>query len=444
MRFALPLLAWFVATAGVANAAHESAPADTVRPPAPQAYSYVYDIADNSLIRPATRMLDVAHVIRLVTRQPREAANVDTQDQVRLPSTWWQPRLGFRQMTVEQMLTGPGPGTGPAPGPWKVTHTKDQGVTPGFQITDSEGARFLVKFDDPGSPELATGAEVIGSRLFWAAGYNVPDDAISHFRLEDLVIGKDAVHTDAHGHKRAMTLEDVKQILAGVARAPDGSYRCVTSRYLPGKPLGPFEYFGRRRDDPEDRIPHELRRELRGMWAMCAWVNHADSRGPNSLDTWIDAGGRSFVRHHLIDFSAVLGAGPAGPRAYPTGSEFYVDFGVMGREGITAGLKPFAWEHSVDPKIPAVGFVEAATFNPEHWRPDYPNPAFDERTARDTRWGVRIVAGFSDEMIRAAVARAQYTDPRATEYLVRTLIERRDKLVHEWLRSESPPTIVVR
>jgi hypothetical protein len=30
-------------------------------------------------------------------------------------------------------------------------------------------------------------------------------------------------------------------------------------------------------------IPHELRRELRGMWTVAAWVNHADARAPNTL-----------------------------------------------------------------------------------------------------------------------------------------------------------------
>jgi hypothetical protein len=88
---------------------------------------------DNSLVRPATRMLDIALIARKISGHPREAADVDEQDQVRQPSTWWQPRIGFRPVTVEQMLKGPGPGTGPAPGRWTVSHGKDRGVTPGFQ-----------------------------------------------------------------------------------------------------------------------------------------------------------------------------------------------------------------------------------------------------------------------------------------------------------------------
>src|SRR6185436_10168038 len=104
--------------------------------------SYSYDVFDNSLVRPVTRVLDVARISRKMTHHPREAANVDARDQVRLPSTWWQPRVGFRGVTVEQMLTGPGPGTGPVGPRWKVTKAKTQGVTIGFQIEDAKGDKF--------------------------------------------------------------------------------------------------------------------------------------------------------------------------------------------------------------------------------------------------------------------------------------------------------------
>ena len=97
----------------------------------------------------------------------------------------------------------------------------------------------------------------------------------------------------------------------------------------------------------------------------------------------------------------------------------------------------------VDPAIAAVGFVESQEFDPAPWRPDYPNPAFDERTERDIRWGARIVAAFSDDMIRAAVADARYSDPRAAEYITRVLIERRDKLALHWLGTPLPPALAV-
>jgi len=401
--------------------------------PRPTEISYYYDLFDHSLARPVTRLLDPALGIRRLVRHPREAANVDERDQVRLPSTWWQPRLGFREVTVEQMLRGPGPGTGPAPGKWTVTRAKTQGVTPGFFVRDEKGDRFILKFDPKDNAEMATGADVVSSYLYWAAGYNVPDNAIVYFKPGDLEIGADAVYVGALGHTRPITQEFLDEILGKLPRREDGAIRAMASRLLKGKPLGPFEYRGRRGDDPEDLIPHQLRRELRGLWAIAAWTNHADVRGPNSLDMWVKEGGRSFVRHHLIDFGSCLGSGALTARSYPTGGEYFVDYGVMARQLVTLGSLPFKWESVTDPHYPSIGFIEASAFDPVSWRPDYPNPAFDERTERDVRWGARIVAAITDEHIRAAVERGRYSDPRAAEYLVRVLIERRDKLARRWL-----------
>jgi hypothetical protein len=402
-------------------------------PPRERPISYAWDLIDHSVVRPPTRILDPALLVRNLTGNRRQAENVDADDQVRLPSTWWQPRLGFRPVTVDQMLRG-AEGAGPPVGThWTITKAKTEGVTPGFQIEDQRGAKFFIKFDSKASPELGTSVDVIGSHLFWAAGYNVPENHIAYFRAESLTIGKEATYTNENGHKSPFTPDYLAHLLSKVARQRDGRYRVVASRFLEGKPLGPFEYSGRRRDDPEDRIPHELRRELRGLWIIAAWTNHCDSRAANTLDTWVTAGGRSFVRHHLLDFSAILGAGPGKPRSPVSGTEYYVDPLVMAKQAVRLGLAPFPWEAAAIPLSKSVGLVDAATFDGRHWKPDYANPAFDERSSRDVRWGARIVAAFTDEHIRAAVLRAQYSDPRATEYIIRVLIERRDKIAHAWL-----------
>ncbi len=422
-RLGLLLGAAVLAIAGLARA--QSAPS----PPRARELSYYWELVDQSVVRPLTRVLDPSRAVRKLRGTPREALNVDERDQVHLPSTWWQPRVGFRPVGVEQMLTGPGPGTGPAPGPWTVTRGKTQGVTPGFFIRDGRGDRFILKFDPPALPEMATGADVICTYLLWAAGYNVPDNAVVTFRAEDLRLADDARFVDPLGRTRRMEAPDLARLLERLGRRPDGSYRALASRLLAGKPLGPFEYRGRRKDDPEDLIAHQHRRELRGLWAMAAWTNHADVRAPNSLDMWVEEGGRAFVRHYLIDFGSTLGSAALTARAYPTGTEYFVDWNTMAGSLATLGLRRFPWEGAVDPRLPSVGYIESANFDPASWRPDYPNPAFDERTMRDVRWGARIVGAFTDAHIRAAVERARFSDPRATEYLTHVLIERRDKLV---------------
>jgi hypothetical protein len=413
--------------------------ADAPKPPRVTEISYYYDNLEHSIVRPISRQLDPVHVLRKISGRPKEAANVDEQDQTRLPSTWWQPRAGYREVSVEQMLAGPGPGTGPSMEAWTVTRAKTQGVTPGFFIKDSNGTRFIIKFDPPAYQEMATSADAISCVLYWLAGYNVPDNTVTFFHPESLRIAKDASYVDERGHKRPMSQAFLDGLIAKLPRRPEGTIRAIASRLLSGQPLGPFEYRGRRRDDPEDLIPHELRRELRGLWTIAAWTNHADVRGPNSLDMWVNDGGRSFVRHYLIDFGSCLGSGALAARSYTTGGEYFVDYGVSAASLVTLGLTPFAWEKVQDPKYSSIGFIEAEVFDPVSWRPDYPNPAFDERTARDVRWGAKILTGIRDEHIRAAVVRGQLSDPRAAEYLTQTLIRRRDKLVQHWLGA-SPAT----
>ncbi len=399
--------------------------------PAPTRISYYYDALEQSVLRPVARTLDPSRWVRSIVGR-REAANVDERGEVRLPSTWWTPRVGYRPVGVARMLAGPGPGSGPAPGPWKVVRAKTEGVSKGFQVEDVSGQRFAIKFDPPGYPELATSADAVCSRLYWAAGFNVPDNTIETFRREDLVI-EDGATYEAAGGRRPITETYIDELLAGAPQRPDGSYRVVASRYLAGRPLGEWRYAGRREDDPEDLIPHEFRREVRGMWAIHAWLNNTDCSARNTLDMWVSEGGRSFVRHHLIDFSGCLGSASIAPQSPSSGAEHLLDYRAIARAFATAGLVPFKWEDAADPGLLSVGFLDSRTFDPGDWRPFLPNPAFDDMTAADVRWGVRIVAAFTDEQIRAAVAFGRYSDPRAVDYLTRVLAERRDRLAAEWL-----------
>ena len=56
----------------------------------------------------------------------------------------------------------------------------------------------------------------------------------------------------------------------------------------------------------------------------------------------------------------------------------------------------------------------------------------------DAFWAARIVAAFTDEMIRAVVAKARFTDPAATAYVADTLIKRRDAIKNVWLNAVNP------
>jgi hypothetical protein len=184
-----------------------------------------------------------------------------------------------------------------------------------------------------------------------------------------------------------------------------------------------------------------MRRELRGMWAINAWLHHDDCSSRNTLDMWVTENGRSFVRHYFLDFSGTLGAASLTAHSLRSGHEYLIDWGVAIKNSVTLGLIRPTWEHAVEPPIQGVGFFDVESFDPKSWRPFLPNAAFDERTDRDIRWGVRIVAAFDEPLIRAAVHQGRFTDPRAEDYLVKTLLARRDKLVREWLPDEAASSV---
>ena len=198
---------------------------------------------------------------------------------------------------------------------------KNDGVTPGFTVRDPAGQVWFIKFDPPGYPAMATGTEVVVTKLFWALGYNVPENYIANVRPEQLTIDGTARMTPPSGRQRRMESGDIRAVLRKAHREPDGSYRIVASKALEGRPVGGFRFYGVRSDDPNDLVAHEHRRELRAYGTFAAWVNHVDSKSINTLDTLIEQDGKKIVRHHLIDFGSTIGSAGVYPReAYEGGN----------------------------------------------------------------------------------------------------------------------------
>ena len=223
------------------------------------------------------------------------------------------------------------------------------------------------------------------------------------------------------------------------ARLPNGRYRVLASRFADGAPLGNFRYYGTRPDDPNDIVPHEHRRELRAARVFGAWLNHDDSRGVNSLDMLQTDGGRRYVKHYMFDFGSIMGSGTVFAQRHRAGNEYIVEWAPGWLTLATLGLYTRAGCTSTIPTCPpSVGRFEATLFDPLKWRPEYPNTAFDNMRADDAFWAARIVSRFSDADIRAIVAKARYSDPRATDYITATLIERRNKVLRTWLTAVNP------
>ncbi len=323
-------------------------------------------------------------------------------------------------------------------GPWMVLSGKNEGITPGLSIKDAEGRRYLLKFDPMSNPEMASAADVIGCKFFYALGYNVPENYIVQFKRSQLTTGADAQIRDATGRERAMQEYDIDDVLQKVPRDREGDYRALASLYLPGDIIGPFRYYGVRSDDPNDVVAHQERRDLRGLYVFAAWLNHTDSKSINTLDTVVEENGVRFVRHHLIDFGAILGSDSFEAKSPRAGHVYLYDFEPAAWQFISLGLYVPKWMRADYPHIREAGHLDYETFDPEHWRNNYPNPAFDQRTPGDLYWATKKVLAFDEPAIRALVETGKYSDPRAVDWVVKCLVERRSRIGKAFLEKVLP------
>ena len=226
-----------------------------------------------------------------------------------------------------------------------------------------------------------------------------------------------------------MTWKDVEYIVKQIPHCEDGSFRVVASLAIEGEIIGPFRYEGTRSDDPNDIVAHEDRRDLRGLNVFSAWFNNTDAKASNTLDTVIEENGVRFIRHYLIDFGSALGSDGDAPKDPRLGHEFMLSTPIGALKQIfSLGLAPTPWERARFPKLPGVGNFESQLFEPDKWKPDYPNPAFMSRLPDDDYWAAKQVMAFTDDDIRAIVETAKFTDVRSTEYIIATLAERRNKI----------------
>jgi hypothetical protein len=367
----------------------------------------------------------------------RTASGINTLGEVP-DSAWFANRHGRVWMTRRELQRGAGDERAPQP-PFFIVGAKTEGITPGFRMLDAAGRLYFVKPDPAGHPELMTGAEVMGSKFFHAIGYNTPENYIVRIRRSDWKIGEGAVIRLKDRLSRKMTARDFQNILDKAAMEPDGSFRMAASLAIPGKGLGPFRYEGTRSDDPNDLVPHQNRRDLRGLFVFCAWLNHTDAKADNSYDALVLENGIPFVRHYLMDFGSAFGSDGDIPKDARFGHEYQIpSTGKALRQLLSLGLYPAGWERARYSKHKAVGRIEAEIFDPEKWKSNYPNPAFLSRCADDEYWAAKIVLAFTDADIRALVETGGYSDPQAVEFISATLVQRRDKIGRRYLSKVLP------
>jgi hypothetical protein len=370
----------------------------------------------------------------------REAINVNSLDEVP-SSSWFENRASRRPISPQEFARGACANDDVPPPPWRVVSGKARGENPGFIIEAADGVRYVLKTDGLRQPERSSAADAISGAMFYAAGYHAPCNFVVYFPREYLVLPPGVMVERLDGTEVPLDEEYMNAVLDVAAR--DGLlYRAGMSRFVDGEPLGQWAFDGRNSDDPNDVIPHDRRREVRAMFLMAAWTGHWDLREQNTLASWIPEGdsGRGHVRHYLIDFDDSFGKITSDPRlairlehqAMFAPGDALVDLATLG-----AVDRP--WYHAeLGPGGQTLGYYNSEDFNPESWSPVIPTPAFEQRTERDQAWMARIISTFSEDHIRAAIERGRFSDPNVERVLLRTIMERRERILERYLTRLSP------
>lgn len=398
----------------------------------------IWDGMDNTFSLPLGELLRV--------RPDTEAVNVNALDEVP-DSSWFTNRIGRHGMTPDELANGACTTWDAPPTPWTITSGKPDGVNPGFFFKDAKGQRYLLKADGPIQPERNSGADAIAALLYHAAGYFVPCNRVVEFDAGSLRIKPGATVKTSTGEKVPLTEVHLRMVLDKANVLPNGKLRAGISQFIDGTPLGPWTYFGRKEDDPNDVVPHEERRELRGMRVLASLGNLVDSREQNTMMSWMKGpDGRGHVRHYRLDLSDAFGAMWATSDRWAgdtmsrrLGHAYYLDFADVGQDLVTLGLIERPWDRArLSASGSPFGYFSSRDFDPDNWHSGYPNPAFSRATERDNAWMARILAEITDAHLEAANRRGRWTNASHGAELVRILRERRGKILERYLTRLSP------
>ena len=373
-------------------------------------------------------------------REQIRAVNVNTVDEVP-DSSWFTNRIGVRDLPLAEIVRGPNKFERLDATDWVLVAGKSPGgFHPGFlaEHPGDPGQVYQLEIDPVDHPQMATGAELIGTLLYHALGYHVEDVYVIRMDAARITISDKATIRDASGRRR-FNRRDLDAILRQAARDRQGRVYMSATRFHQGEPVGNFEYQGTRSDDPNDIHPHEHRRELRANRVFSAWLAHDDSRAINTLDLLVAENGRKHVRHYMYDFGATLGSATRFAEPPANNHENYLDRDASLSALASLGLAvPRYLRVPRADGPPSAGAFDSTSFDPVRWKPNYPNPAFSNMGPDDAFWGARLVSRFSDAAIRAIVDQVQFDDPLAAEHITRVLIERRDAIARVWLNVVSP------
>jgi hypothetical protein len=364
------------------------------------------------------------------------AKNINTIDEVP-DSSWFTNRIGTKAISTEEITRGPNVGVPPDPSKWVLIREKTSGAHPGFTAVDAKGETWFLEFDPPHAPEGATAAVAVATKIFWALGYNQVESFLTTFDPRKTTIDPKATVRRPNRERTPFTQDDINVILEKVKRNPDGTYRVIAGRLLPGKILGGYQYTGTRPDDPNDLVPHQHRRELRALRVFGAWTNLTDIKNKNSIDTLVTENGKTIVKHYLQDVGSTFGM-CNDDHEWDLSYEYFYEGPPSRKRLFTLGFGLSPWQTVDYVEYPSVGKFEGTVFDPRKWRPQTPTTAYMELRDDDAFWAARRIAAFTDDLIRAAVHTGEFSDPAAEKHLADVLIQRREKIKSVYLTAVNP------
>jgi hypothetical protein len=130
---------------------------------------------------------------RMGERRDVRALNVNTVDEVP-DSSWFTNRIGRRDMSIADVVRGPDSRSALSLDGFIVSGDKGSGVQAGFRMIDpSDGNHmYQIELDPPSNPEMATGAEIIGTAFYNAFGYTTVEVYLAEVDPARLVIAPTA------------------------------------------------------------------------------------------------------------------------------------------------------------------------------------------------------------------------------------------------------------
>ena len=165
-----------------------------------------------------------------------EAQNVNSLDEVP-DSSWFTNRHGARPSSISELATASNVDGPPDPDEtWTIIAGKSQGITPGFTIIDGQGDRYVIKFDPVGIPELSTAAEVIGTKIFWALGYHVPQNYVVQFHPDNFAIQEGTMVEDTWSDSVRLTEFRVRRMIRRVPKDDAGRMRFLSAQGISDAP----------------------------------------------------------------------------------------------------------------------------------------------------------------------------------------------------------------